>query len=300
MARPSVDLPQPLSPIRPRISPRPTCRQTSLTARTTDSACFRSSRSNRPATAEIGLGRDSPTLRAAVRSGASCRGLLAIRMQRARRSGPAAVIGDRLQAGVAAFAAARIEPALRRQVDQVGHLALDRLDRLAAQRQARDRAEQALGVGVARVARSRRAVGPSSTTWPAYITIDPVAVFGHDAEVVGDQHDAHAELGADVGDQFEHLRLDRHVERGGRLVGDQQLRPEASAMAIMMRWRMPPENWCGYCRGASAADGMPTRPSISTDLSRTARPRAGACRAARSRRAAAGPPRSVRRRSMPD
>ena len=46
-------------------------------------------------------------------------------------------------------------------------------------------------------------------------------------------------------DQVEDLRLDGHVERGGRLVGDQQLGVADSAIAIIARWRMPPENWCG-------------------------------------------------------
>ena len=42
--------------------------------------------------------------------------------------------------------------------------------------------------------------------------------------------------------QFEDLGLDRHVERGRRLVGNQQLGPHARAIAIMTRCRMPPES----------------------------------------------------------
>ena len=52
---------------------------------------------------------------------------------------------------------------------------------------------------------------------------DDVGDAPHDAEVVGDEQQAHAEPLADVGQQFEDLRLHRHVERGGRLVGDQQV-----------------------------------------------------------------------------
>jgi hypothetical protein len=44
---------------------------------------------------------------------------------------------------------------------------------------------------------------------------------------------------------FEDLRLHGDVERGGRLVGDQQSGSLASAMAIITRWRWPPESWCG-------------------------------------------------------
>ena len=53
---------------------------------------------------------------------------------------------------------------------------------------------------------------------------DPVAHLGDDAEVVGDEDDRRAGLVAQVAHQVEDLRLDRHVERGRRLVGDEQLR----------------------------------------------------------------------------
>ena len=43
-------------------------------------------------------------------------------------------------------------------------------------------------------------------------------------EVVGDEQDAHPRLFLQLLDQVEDLRLDRHVERGGRLVGDQERR----------------------------------------------------------------------------
>jgi hypothetical protein len=50
--------------------------------------------------------------------------------------------------------------------------------------------------------------------------------------------------------QREDLRLDRDVERRGRLVGDQHRGPQDSAMAIITRWRMPPDSSCGYSRRA--------------------------------------------------
>ena len=65
----------------------------------------------------------------------------------------------------------------------------------------------------------------SSTLRPAYITTTRCAGLGDDAEVVGDQHDRRAESapsGRSISSQD--LRLDRDVERRGRLVGDQQLR----------------------------------------------------------------------------
>ena len=38
----------------------------------------------------------------------------------------------------------------------------------------------------------------------------------------------------------------------------------ASAIAIMTRWRMPPESSCGYMRATSAARWMPTWARMST------------------------------------
>ena len=52
---------------------------------------------------------------------------------------------------------------------------------------------------------------------------DPVAQVGDDAEVVGDDQHAHVELRLQVTEQVEHLGLDRDVEGGGRLVGDEQV-----------------------------------------------------------------------------
>ena len=53
---------------------------------------------------------------------------------------------------------------------------------------------------------------------------DPVGDVGHHAEVVGHEDHRGAGLVAQLADALEDLRLDRHVERGGRLVGDQHAR----------------------------------------------------------------------------
>ena len=52
----------------------------------------------------------------------------------------------------------------------------------------------------------------------------PVGGLGDHAHVVGDQHDAGAVLVAETAEQRGDLGLDRDIERGGRLVGDDQLR----------------------------------------------------------------------------
>ncbi len=51
-----------------------------------------------------------------------------------------------------------------------------------------------------------------------------VGQVGDDAHVVGDQHDGRVELVAHLAQQLEDLGLHRHVQRGGRLVGDDQRR----------------------------------------------------------------------------
>ena len=49
---------------------------------------------------------------------------------------------------------------------------------------------------------------------------DPVGHLGDDAEVVRDQEEREAQPLLQVAQQVENLRLDRDVERGRRLVGD--------------------------------------------------------------------------------
>ena len=66
--------------------------------------------------------------------------------------------------------------------------------------------------------------GPVSTNSPAYITATSVGDARDHAQVVRDEDQRHAELALQLREQAQDLRLDRHVERRGRLVGDQQLR----------------------------------------------------------------------------
>ena len=55
---------------------------------------------------------------------------------------------------------------------------------------------------------------------------DPVARLGDDAEVVGDQQQRGVEVAAQVVQDPDDLRLDQHVERGRRLVGDDERRAQ--------------------------------------------------------------------------
>jgi hypothetical protein len=74
---------------------------------------------------------------------------------------------------------------------------------------------------------------------------DAVGDVLHDRQVVRDEDVGEAEAGLQVAQQVDDLRLDRHVERRDRLVADDELGLDASARAMPMRWRWPPENSCG-------------------------------------------------------
>ena len=75
---------------------------------------------------------------------------------------------------------------------------------------------------------------------------DVVGGLRDHAQIVRDQDHADVELVLDPFDQLEDLGLDGDVERGRRLVGDQDRGCLfTSAIAIIARCRIPPENWCG-------------------------------------------------------
>ena len=83
--------------------------------------------------------------------------------------------------------------------------------------------EQALRVGMLRV-REDVEHGAVLDFFAAVHHEHVVGDFGDHAEVVRDEEDRHAALVAELAEDVEDLGLDRDVERGGRLVGDQQLR----------------------------------------------------------------------------
>ena len=85
------------------------------------------------------------------------------------------------------------------------------------------RAQQRLRIGMLRRARRSRPPRRPRRSGPAYISATRCAMPRDDAEVVRDQQQAHALLALQVAQQVEDLLLDRHVERGGRLVGDQEV-----------------------------------------------------------------------------
>ena len=93
---------------------------------------------------------------------------------------------------------------------------------------------------------------------------DPVAGLGDDPEVVGDQEQRRVEVLAAGrrGCRGSAPRRSRRAPWSAR-----RRRPRSgcrtSASAIMIRWRMPPENSCGYC--LNRVGGMPIPASASSE-----------------------------------
>ena len=107
------------------------------------------------------------------------------------------------------------------------HRARDRLEPLplgGGEVDARDRAQEPLGVGVQRLLEELRRPAPPRRPWRAYITTTRCAVSAMTPMSWVMSMIAMLELGLQLVEQLQDLGLDGHVERGGRLVGDQELR----------------------------------------------------------------------------
>ena len=120
--------------------------------------------------------------------------------------------------------AARAEAAARRRVDRARHVAgQDDAVALAAGHGLRVRGEERNRVRVQRPREElvgRRDLDDA----PEVHHGDAVGDVADDGEVVGDEDVGEVELLLQLDEQVEHLRLDRDVERGDGLVGDDELR----------------------------------------------------------------------------
>ena len=147
---------------------------------------------------------------------------------RVEAGGQAALVGG-FQFGpgrpalVAGEEAARREGAARGQVGEVRRQARDRLQGVAARlveaRHALEQPDRVRVVGLREERLGRAALDDA----PGVHDEDAPAHAGHHAEVVGDHDDRGLVLARELLEQAQDLRLDGHVERGGRLVGQQQL-----------------------------------------------------------------------------
>ncbi len=111
-----------------------------------------------------------------------------------------------------------------RWIGEIRREAGDREQRLARVCvETRDRTEQRLRVGVAHRAEellARRLLDDAT----GIHDVDSLGATGDNAHVVGDQQRRHSEALLEVVEHLQDLRLDRHVQRRGGLVGEQHLR----------------------------------------------------------------------------
>ena len=76
-------------------------------------------------------------------------------------------------------------------------------------------------------------------------------------------------------------RICAWIETSSAVVGSSAMITSGSAeraSAITTRWRIPPENWCGYCFTRSSGSGMPTCRRRSTARRRASRSPVARCR----------------------
>ena len=132
--------------------------------------------------------------------------------------GRAQVVGDLVVVG-----AARPEHAALGQFEQRRRVAWDGLEPLEVDVGARHGGQQPPRVRHLRAVEQLAVPGLLDAA-PAVHHQDLIGHVGDDAEVVGDQHDRRAEVVLQVAQEVDDLGLDRHVEGGRGLVGDDHLR----------------------------------------------------------------------------
>ena len=116
-----------------------------------------------------------------------------------------------------------MENAPARALQRAGNIAGNRRQGRVQILEIGQRVQQPLGIGMRRVAEDlahRACLDHTAQIHHRHL----VGGLGDDAQIVGDEDDAHAELVHQVLHQVDHLGLDGDVQRRGRLVGDQQLR----------------------------------------------------------------------------
>ncbi len=234
----SVDLPDPDSPTSASTSPRRSSRSTPSRA-FSDVFCAPPNRPNRPWPSEYSL------LMLATRSTAGCpvtsgcavtlrhavtpSKMRAVSKQAASRPGStAASLGRSVAQRSTAKAQRGWNGQPVRAVGEVGREAGDRDQLPVGLVEVGGRVEQALGVRVARIGEHVLHPAPLDDLARVHDGQFPARLVD-DAEVVGHEDERRVGVLAQLLEQPEHLVLHRHVESGGRLVAQQQLRRAGQA-----------------------------------------------------------------------
>ena len=79
---------------------------------------------------------------------------------------------------------------------------------------------------------------------------DAVGKLAHQVQIMGNQQHCHAVLLLQIRQKLQNLQSQAHIQRcitsSALSSASNSLGWQASAMAIMARWRWPPLSWCGY------------------------------------------------------
>src|SRR5437879_3678701 len=222
---PVVVLPQPLSPTRQKISPRPTSRSTPSTARTYSGVVLRKAAKNPWRFSN----HTRKSRRTRYGSRATSRRLLRRRRRGVQVARGEVALAHRIEARLPVDAqrpselASRMEAAADRRVDQGGQQARDVRRQGLRALDVRERADQVFRVRVFRVLVDVSHAPPLDDL-PGIHDRHRVARLRHDAEVVGNQDHREIELALESLEEFEDLRLDHDVQRGHRFVRDHDSR----------------------------------------------------------------------------
>jgi hypothetical protein len=158
---------------------------------------------------------------------------------------PVAQLGPhrhRMRRGVGA---ARREQAAGRPVEHAGTTPGMVARRWPCRAALGQRRQQGFGIGMLRVGEAAAADRPLLHHLAAYITATRRAISLTTPMLCGDQHQRHAALLLQVAQQVQDLGLDGHVQGRGRLVAISRRGLHEIAIAIITRWFMPPDIWCG-------------------------------------------------------
>ena len=130
-----------------------------------------------------------------------------------------------------------------------GTRAADRLERHAARRRSSPGAARSAAAPWCRACSGRLSSGTTLAALDDAAGIHhhhPVGDLGDHAQIVGDEDDRHA--GARAAGPCSSSRICAWTVTSSAVVGSSAISTagsQASAMAIITRWRMPPESWCG-------------------------------------------------------
>ena len=144
--------------------------------------------------------------------------------------------------------AARVEGAARRHARRIGHVARNRHQRAPVRRPASSsrgtERSRPVGVGHQRVLQQRHDAAPLDDAARIH-DHHPVGDLGHHAQVVGDEDHRHP---GPACSSFSSSRICAWMVTSSAVVGSSAistLGSQASAIAIITRWRIPPDSSCG-------------------------------------------------------